>query len=147
MKAIAHVLSKCYNINGENEGIEVYESELSKNHHYLIAEEDDKIVGIVTWISHGLPKHMLAELDRIAVLPEFRGKGIAEQLKGALIEECKSWFRSKGFHLRKLYLLTHQDNAGARKFYEKMGFSHETTLKEHYYKGRDECVYSKFFEE
>ncbi len=144
-KAIAYVLAQCYSIRDEKEGVEVFESEAKKGHRYIVAEENDKIVGIVTWLPHGLPKHMLAELDRIAVLPEMRGKGVAEQLKDALIEDCKKWYEEQGFQLRKLYLLTHEDNKRARKFYEKMGFSHETTLKEHYYQGRDECMYSIFF--
>ena len=32
------------------------------------------------------------------------------------------------------------------KFYEKIGFSHETSLKDHYYENQNERVYSKFFE-
>ena len=47
--------------------------------------------------------------------------------------------------LRKLYLLTHADNIRAHKFYGKLGFKHETTLKQHYYKDKDEYVYSMFF--
>ena len=30
--------------------------------------------------------------------------------------------------------------------YEKIGFSHETSLKDHYYTNQNERVYSKFFE-
>ena len=48
--------------------------------------------------------------------------------------------------LRKLYLLTHADNTRAHKFYEKLGFKHETTLKQHYYSDKDEFIYSLFFD-
>jgi RimJ/RimL family protein N-acetyltransferase len=47
--------------------------------------------------------------------------------------------------IRKLYLLTHEDNKNAHAFYEKIGFEHETTLKDHYYDNKDERVYSMFF--
>jgi len=50
-----------------------------------------------------------------------------------------------GENIRKLYLLTHEDNIDAHIFYEKVGFVHETTLKDHYYKDQNERVYSKFF--
>ena len=50
-----------------------------------------------------------------------------------------------GEKIRKLYLLTHEDNVDAHIFYEKVGFVHETTLKDHYYKDQNERVYSKFF--
>jgi ribosomal protein S18 acetylase RimI-like enzyme len=144
-KGIALVLTTSYNIKDEKEGIEVFRSETKKGRHYLIAEKNKKIIGLVTWLPHGLPKHMLAELDRIAVLPEYRGKGVSKDLKEAMIADAQAWFKGKGHRLRKVYLMTHEDNSRARAFYEKMGFKLETTLKDHYYKGKDECVYSIFF--
>ena len=145
-KGIANVLIKSYNIKSLNEGISVFKSETKKLHNYIVAEEKNKIIGIVTWLVHGLPKHQLCELDRIAVLPEYRGKGIAKKLLGALIKDAKQFYKKNNTKLRKLYLLTHADNIRAHKFYEKLDFKHETTLKEHYYKGRDEFVYSMFFD-
>ena len=145
-EGIANVLVQSYNIKDIKEGIEVFESEIKKFHHYIVAEEEGKIIGIVTWLMHGLPKHQLAELDRIAVVPEFRGKGISKELFNALVKDSKEFFEKNGSKLRKLYLLTHADNLRAHKFYEKLGFKHETTLKEHYYKDKDEYVYSMFFD-
>ena len=144
-KGIAKVLIQSYNIRDLNEGIKVFKNEIEKNHNYIVAEENGKIIGIVTWVMHGLPKHQLCELDRIAVLPEFRGKGIARQLFNALIKDAKSFYKKNKSNLRKLYLLTHAGNTRAHKFYEKLGFKHETTLKSHYYRGKDEIVYSRFF--
>lgn len=145
-EGIAKVLVEAYNIDNQKEGLAVFENERVKGHHYIVAEEDGEILGIVTWVVHGLPKHMMAELDRIAVLPKSRGKGVAKVLFEELIKEANEFYKKHGFYLRKLYLLTHADNTRAQKFYEKMGFTHETTLKEHYYKGKDEFVFSMFFE-
>ena len=144
-KGIAQVLVKSYNIKSLKEGINVFKSETKKGNNYIIAEEKNKIVGIVTWLMHGLPKHQLCELDRIAVLPKYRGKGVAKKLFAALIKDAKEFYKKNSSKLRKLYLLTHADNIRAHKFYEKLGFRHETTLKEHYYKSKDEFVYSMFF--
>ncbi|MBI2658757.1 GNAT family N-acetyltransferase [Candidatus Woesearchaeota archaeon] len=145
-KGIANVLVQSYNIRNLKEGIEVFKNEIKKSHHYIVAEEKEKIIGIVTWVMHGLPKHQLCELDRIAVLPEYRGKGVSKQLFSALIKDAKSFYKKNKSKLRKLYLLTHADNTRAHKFYEKLGFRHETTLKSHYYKNKDEYVYSMFFD-
>jgi len=145
-EGIANVLVQSYNINDINEGKETFANEIKKQHHYIVAEENDKVIGIVTWIMHGLTKHMLCELDRIAVLPEFRGKGTAKQLFEFLKEDADKEYKKHGFRLRKLYLLTHDDNKRAHSFYEKMGFKHETTLKQHYYKDKDEFVFSMFFD-
>ena len=144
-KGIANVLVKSYNIKDLKEGISVFKNETKKNHNYIVAEEKGKIIGIVTWLMHGLPKHQLCELDRIGVLPEYRGKGVARQLFNALIKDAKAFYKKNKSKLRKLYLLTHADNIRAHKFYEKLGFNHETTLKQHYYKNKDEYVYSMFF--
>lgn len=144
-KGIANVLLKSYNIKDLNEAINVFKSESKKGNNYIVAEEKNKIIGIVTWLMHGLPKHQLCELDRIAVLPEYRGKGVAKKLFEALIKDAKEFYKKNNSKLRKLYLLTHADNIRAHKFYEKLGLKHETTLKEHYYKNKGEFVYSMFF--
>jgi len=142
---IALVLKECYNIDTIDESIEVFKNETNKNHFYIVAEENNKIIGIVTLIIHGLYKHGLAELDRIAVLPEGRGKGIAVELFNQLVKHSKRKYEEKGYTLRKLYLLTHHDNERAHSFYKKVGFKYETTLKNHYYNKKDEYVFSMFF--
>jgi|SRR3989338_1819953 len=145
-RGIANVLMQSYNIKSLKEGMDAFKSEIKKNHNYIVAEDNGKTIGIVTWLMHGLPKHQLAELDRIAVLPEYSGKGVARKLFQTLIKDAKSFYKKNKSELRKLYLLTHADNIRAQKFYEKLGFRHETTLKSHYYKNKDEYVYSMFFE-
>ena len=146
VNGIARVLVESYNIKDIKEGKEVFKSETKKSHNYVVADDKKKIIGIVTWLMHGLPEHQLAELDRIAVLPDYRGKGIAKELFTALIKDANTFYKKRDSKLRKLYLLTHANNKGAHKFYKKMGFKHETTLKQHYYKNKDEFVFSMFFD-
>lgn len=144
-RGIANVLVQSYNIKDLKEGINAFTTEVKKLHNYIVAEEKGKIVGIVTWLMHGLPKHQLAELDRIAVLPEYRGKGVAKELFETMLKDIKSFYKKNKSRLRKLYVLSHYDNIRAHRFYEKLGFKHETTLKSHYYQDKDEYVFSMFF--
>lgn len=144
-KGVANVLVNSYNVKDINEGVNVFKSETAKQHVYIVAEDKGKIIGLATWIMHGLPKHQLAELDRIAVLPEYRGQGAARPLFNALLKDAKDFYRKNKSKLRKMYILTHYDNVRAHRFYEKLGFAHETTLKQHYYENKDEFVYSQFF--
>jgi ribosomal protein S18 acetylase RimI-like enzyme len=144
-KGIAKVLVQSYNIKDVKEGISAFKEEVVKKYNYIIAVDKGKVVGLTTWQVHGLPKHQLCELDRIAVLPECRGKGVAQKLFDALVKAAKAEYKKNKSKLRKLYLLTHASNIRAHKFYEKLGFKHETTLKNHYYKKEDEWVYSMFF--
>jgi len=142
---VALVLKECYNIDSIEEGADVFNSERKNDHNYITAVDEGKVIGLATWKIHGLPKHGLCELDRIAVLPDYRGKGIAKELFNALIKAASEAYKKKGLKLRKLYILTHADNKRAQAFYEKMGLKHETTLKSHYYHDKDELVYSMFF--
>ena len=142
---IATVLKECYNIESIEEGICVFMEEVQKRYNYIIAHENGRVAGIVTWQMHGLPKHQLCELDRISVLKEFRSNGIGKALFNAMIEDAHEEYKKHGFRLRKVYILTHADNKRAQAFYKKIGCKHETTLKHHYYHGKDEFVFSKFF--
>ena len=142
---IAKVLLDFYNMKDADEAAQSFNNELDKDFHYIVAEEAGKIIGLVTWLMHGLPKHGLFELDRICILSEARGKGVGRKLVDKLIDNASKWYDKKGDKIRKLYLLTHEDNKNAHSFYEKVGFSHETTLKDHYYKDQDERVYVMFF--
>jgi len=142
---IATVLKECYNIDSIKEGVNVFKEELLKKYNYIVADDDGRIAGITTWQIHGLPKHELCELDRIAVLPEYRGKGVAEKLFKALIEDANKEYKKFGFKLRKLYILCHADNKRAHAFYKRVGMRKETVLKSHFYKGKDEFVFSRFF--
>src|SRR3989338_10471346 len=105
-KGIANVLVQSYNLKDLKEGVNVFKNEIKKHHQYIVAEEKGKIIGIVTWLMHGLAKHQLCELDRIAVLPEYRGKGVARQMFNELIKDAKSFYRKNNSKLRKMYLLT-----------------------------------------
>ncbi len=142
---IAEVLLDFYNMNDRDEAIKSFTTELEKDFHYLVAEENGKIIGLVTWLMHGLPKHGLFELDRICILSDARGKGVGRMLVDRLIIDATKWYDKEGESIRKLYLLTHEDNKNAHVFYEKVGFVHDATLKDHYYKNQDERVYVMFF--
>ncbi|MBL7055671.1 GNAT family N-acetyltransferase [Candidatus Woesearchaeota archaeon] len=144
-KNVAKVLLSFYNIKDPKESKKVFLDELKKGHTYLIAEEKKEIIGLTTWLPHGLPKHGLAELDRIVVLEQAKGKGVAKQLFNTLKKDAKAHYKKHKSKLRKLYLLTHANNKRAHSFYKKMGFKHETTLKKHYYNKVDEFVFSIFF--
>ena len=91
-----------------------------------------------------MPKHELAELDRIAVLKECRHNGIATQLLEKLKEEVDNEFKKNGKRLRKLFLWSHDDNNGAHEFYEKLGFKQEAEVKNHYYDNQTEYMYSLY---
>ncbi len=142
---ICSVLMDFYNMDNAKEASSAFISEMEKDFNYIVAEQDGVIIGLVTWLPHGLPKHGLFELDRICLLSKSRGKGVGRYLIDELIKDADKWYKSRGENIRKLYLLTHESNVDAHSFYQKVGFNHEITLKDHYYKDQNERLYSKFF--
>ena len=144
-KEIALILEQGYSIQSVEEGTEVFREETIKGWNFLVAESEGKVIGLVSWAMKGLPRHGLAELDRIAVLPEFRGKGIAKKLFDFVESEAKNFFESNQSSFRKLFLFTHEDNERAVSFYSKMGMEKDAILKNHYYYNKNELVMRKFF--
>ncbi len=143
-RQIAAVLASFYSMNLE-EAKRTFLEEIRKGDYYIVAEENGGIIGLTTWSMHGLPKHRLAELHRIVLLPESRGKGRGRALFSALKKDADKEYGKYGLKLRKLYLLTHAGNKAAHAFYERVGFRHEAILRSHYHKAEDEWVFSMFF--
>jgi ribosomal protein S18 acetylase RimI-like enzyme len=142
---VAAVMLQSYNMQSKEEAIDAFKREMRQDKNFIVAEEKDAIIGIASWQMHDVPHHSLAELHRIAVLPDARGKGIAQKVFDFLLKDCDSFYKEKGHALRKIFVLTHGSNKRAHRFYEKLGFRLEAKLPNHYYHGEDEFVFSMFF--
>jgi len=145
-KGIAEVLFKNYNIKTKKEALRITKEEFDRHYHYIVAENNGKIVGIACWTMHGRPKHQLAHCARVAVMPELRGKGVARNLFKKMVQDADRFYKSQGHKMRKMYAYAHSSNKLAQRFYKNRGFILEAKLKDHYYKGEDEYIYSMFFE-
>ena len=54
---IANVLLDFYNMENGEEATKVFINEQEKEFYYIVAIENNEILGLVTWLVHGLPKH------------------------------------------------------------------------------------------
>ena len=104
---------------------------------WLVAMDGDRVTGYVG------SQSVLGETDmmNIAVHPDFRRRGIAEELVMKLVEELKV----RGNH--SLMLEVRASNEPARKLYDKMGFR-QVGLRKNYYRNpkEDACILRKEFE-
>lgn len=141
---VAPIFLATYNINTQKEAKQAYVRELKEGRTFFIAYHKNCAIGFISWYMHGMPHHGLAELERVAVVPEHRGKGIGKLLFEHMLVDTKKFYHKEGNSLRKIFLMTHDDNLRAQSFYKKMGMYKEAILKDHYYDGRDEAVYSLF---
>ncbi|WP_127124402.1 GNAT family N-acetyltransferase [Pseudoflavitalea rhizosphaerae] len=92
----------------------------SENSELLVIEIDGRLVGCgyaqIRAAKSYLKHKEYAHLGFMFVHPEFRGRGLNQQL----IEGLKDWVRSKG--LREVRLQVYTENIAAVKAYEKAGF-------------------------
>ncbi|NOZ23129.1 MAG: GNAT family N-acetyltransferase [Planctomycetes bacterium] len=144
-KGIARIMKEGYNIDTIADAEGVFTDEMERFHRYVVATMGYDIMGFASWTLRDLPRHELAELRRIAIHKEHRHKGIGAGLFYYLVQDAKRYYHEQGFRLRKMFTTCHASNNVARAFYEKIGFKLEATLKDHYYEGEDECIYSTFF--
>ncbi len=132
--------------------------EVCEGHHYLVAEDNGRLVGFVSWTPRGEPRHRFAELYHIGVEPGAAGTGA--RLIEALEAAIHAYFRSLGLPgARRIYLMTHADNRRARLFYHANGYrpltmscpqcghEHPVVLREFFREGVDELVPTKDFPE
>ena len=143
-KQVGAILKDGYRIDNVAEGILVFKGEIKSAHTYLVAENGKKIVGLIVWRRIALPKHRLGKIMRFHVLPGY--DKIKEEMFEKAVQALDKEYKEKGTRLRKIYLYVHSNNKKLQEFYEKVGLIHEATLKDHFYKGVDEYVYSMFFE-
>ncbi|MDR0764849.1 MAG: ribosomal protein S18-alanine N-acetyltransferase [Synergistaceae bacterium] len=72
-----------------------------------------------------------AHLMNMAVLPEYRRRGVASQIMAAFGVLAGEWL------CRRMYLEVRASNAGARKFYAALGFVYSSRIKGYYGDGED----------
>lgn len=96
------------------------------HHVTFVAVAEERIVGSasITWAG--------ASEIGMAILSEWRGRGIGSALLGALI----AWAEADGSHKMELYVWPH--NTAAIALYEKFGFEREGYLKKHYRRANGE---------
>lgn len=89
---------------------------------YLILEEEGKLCGCCIF-------RIIAgegELLRIAILPEYRGRGLSKKLMDSMV----GYSRKKG--AKALSLEVRRSNEKARNLYESYGFLVESVRKDYY---------------
>jgi diamine N-acetyltransferase len=105
----------------ESMSVEMFRTQLEgENSIFFIAEIESKMIGYAM-LNEGATEHCIAdenpiELNRLYVLKDFHGKGIAEKL----MNKCFEIALEKNF--KTMWLGVWEFNYRAARFYEKIGF-------------------------
>ena len=101
---------------------------------YYVAENLEKqIVGYIQWVQKsGFRHEVVLELEQLAVLPEYHGKGIGTKLIKESLPQLNCQLAGRGAKIKHIIVTTRSDNY-AQKIYQKtVGAKVETTIKNLY---------------
>ena len=111
---------------------------------FIVAEENGEVVGyIMCRVETGLASFGLGGLVKkghvvsVAVMQEFRRKGIGDALMNKAMENMKS------YNARQCFLEVRVTNAAATEMYKKLGFETTKTIRGYYADGEDAYLMSK----
>jgi len=110
-------------------------AELGKTRQYVVALNDGSIIGYagIMVVAAGVP----ADLLTIAVLPDFRGQGIAQ----AMLAELENWAKSKGAN--EVILEVDTKNESAIRLYNFARYEQISTRANYYALGVDALIMRK----
>ncbi len=111
---------------------------------FIVAEVDNRIVGYVMcrvesgigFLRRGLIK--LGHIVSIAVLPNYRRRGIGTMMMFKSLERLKEYY-----NVNEVYLEVRVGNIPAINLYEKLGFKKVKLIKHYYLDGEDAFVMAK----
>jgi [ribosomal protein S18]-alanine N-acetyltransferase len=111
---------------------EAFYNEIEQNHlsTYLVAEDGERIAGYCgVWLVVDE-----AHITNVAVLPEYRGQGIGEDLMMRIMEI------SKEVGARVMTLEVRVSNVAAKGLYRKMGFQDGGIRKRYYSDNQEDAL-------
>lgn len=93
----------------------------------LVAVVNDRVVGMLSVHTFpNRPRRRHAGAIGISVHDEWQGKGVGSALMRAGLDLADNWL-----NLTRLELEVYTDNEAAIRLYERFGFEHEGTLRQH----------------
>ena len=134
-------MEECYKTTHTGQGKDVYLNEHGRGHHFFVLEKDGEVKGIGSWTLRGLVHHEVIRINRLGICSR-DDIALAKPLFRAMAEDADKFFKEQGFKLRKCFQLVHSTDAPMVEILESLGLEKEAVIKEHFWKGVDELVYS-----
>ncbi len=95
----------------------------------FVAEDNGEIVAYILWAQKsGFRDDSVVELDQVAVLPEYQGKGIGRMVIEMSLPFVRSQLESQGSQLKNIIVSTRADNYSQRLYASALGAKVEATI-------------------
>jgi ribosomal protein S18 acetylase RimI-like enzyme len=102
--------------------------EIGKNHFYFI-KAGNTVVGTA---AYQIKSDKSAYISNVAVLPEFRRRGIAREAMLFFLDKCKT--------ANRIHLVTHPENRNALALYSSLGFKVESRQENYFGDGEPRLI-------
>jgi ribosomal protein S18 acetylase RimI-like enzyme len=100
---------------------------------YFVAIQNSMVVGYIHWTQKsGFREEAVLELEQIAVLPSFQGKGIGRRLIDESLPIMKEVLKQNSSSLKHVIITTRADNYAQRLYRSTLGAEVECTIKDLY---------------
>ncbi len=119
----------------QNYSNEWLECNLNAFPRYLIyvAEIEKEIVGYIIWVQKsGFRPEAVLELEQLAVIPSYQGKGIGRKLIVKSLPQVKNQLALKHSVLKHVLVTTRADNYAQELYKSTLGAEVETTISNLY---------------
>ena len=129
LDAIMVLEERCFTLSWSREA---FYNELNQNRFatYLVLEEEGQIIGYCgAWLVVDE-----AHITNIAILPEFRGRGLGEALLSKMIEQCKEQ------NIERMTLEVRETNTVAQSLYTKLGFQKGAIRRNYYSDNQEDAI-------
>jgi ribosomal protein S18 acetylase RimI-like enzyme len=111
---------------------ETFAEDLINHFKTMLALEDGKLCGTLTWDTRGGYDDGVVELIGLGVNKKFQRQGVARRLVNYFIEIASKFYSVRGYSLRVILLFMEGSNEVARKFYSNLGFTEDARILELY---------------
>jgi ribosomal protein S18 acetylase RimI-like enzyme len=101
---------------------------------YYVAENlENEIVGYIQWSQKsGFRQEVVLELEQLAVLPEYHGKGIGTKLIEKSLPQINSQLATRGAQIKHIIVTTRSDNYAQKLYQKTIGAEVEATIRNLY---------------
>lgn len=126
LKSIFCIENRCFSHPWSQK---MLEESMNSGCRFVIAEVDNNVVGYAGIYPSG-------DITNIAVLPEYRGRGLGELLVKSILNLALQ------MDMDKVFLEVRRSNIAAIRLYEKCGFKQISSRKRYYEDGEDALIFA-----
>jgi len=100
---------------------------------FVARDEKDNVVGYIQWIQKsGFRKESILELEQIAVLKNYQGKGIGMKLIKESLNHIKTYLDDSNSNLKAILISTRTDNQAKAWYKKTLGAEEIAVIKDLY---------------